>query len=127
LQTTATGPTAGARPQPCKDEENKGVGFQPCKVQEQVKMQVEDFNLAKLKQTIENSKNKTSEEELRGPTAVVGPQLCKVEANNNKKHLANQQTIEQATTNEPIMSLDNNIGQIHYIQDCIQKFEENVL
>jgi hypothetical protein len=57
LQSAATFPTAGAGPQPCKVEANKGARFQPCKVQEQVELRVQDFNLAKLKQT-RASKNK---------------------------------------------------------------------
>jgi hypothetical protein len=88
---------------------------------------VQDFNLAKLKQTRASNKQQTSEKAPRRPTAPVGPQLCKVEANNNKQHPTNQRTNKQATTNEPLMPLDNNIGQIHCIQDCIQKMEGNVL
>jgi hypothetical protein len=34
----------------------------------------------------------TSEQPRRGPTAIVGCQLCKVESNNNNKHRTNQQT-----------------------------------
>jgi hypothetical protein len=56
-------------------------------VQEHVELRVQDFNLAKLKQT---RQEKTSEKAPRGPTAAVGPQLCKVEANNNKQHPTNQ-------------------------------------
>jgi hypothetical protein len=110
--------------QPCKVEANKGAGFQPCKVQEQVELWVQDFNLAKLKQTRASNKQQTSEQAPRGPTAAAGPQLCKVEANNNKQH---PRTNEQATTSEPVMSVENNIAQIHCRQDCIQKSEENVL
>jgi hypothetical protein len=77
-------------PQPCKVEANKGAGFQPCKVQEQVELRVQDFNPGKLKQTRESNKQQTSQQAPRGPTVVARPQLCKVEANNNKQHPTNQ-------------------------------------
>jgi hypothetical protein len=35
-------------------------------------------------------KQKTSEQAQRGPNAATGPQLCKVESNNNKQHPLNQ-------------------------------------
>jgi len=70
---------------------------------------VKDFNLAKLKQTRARKKQQTCEQTPRGPTAT-GPQLCKVEAKNNKQHPRNQQ-----------------IAQIHCIQDCLQKMEKNIL
>jgi hypothetical protein len=90
VQTATTGPTADAGNQPCKVEANKGAGSQPCKVQEQVELRVQDFNLAKLKQTRASNKQQTSEQAPRGPTAAAGPQLCKVESNNNKQHPTNQ-------------------------------------
>jgi hypothetical protein len=74
-------------------------------VQEQVKLQVQDFNLAKLKQTREINKQQTNEKAPRGPTVAAGPQLCKVEANNNKHHPGNQRTSEQATTSEPMKNI----------------------
>jgi hypothetical protein len=96
-------------------------------VKEQVELWVQDLNLAKLNQTRASIKQQTSEQAPRGPTATAGPQFCKVEANNNKQHPLNQRTGEQATTNELVMLVDNNISHIHSIQDCIQKLEENVL
>jgi hypothetical protein len=42
-------------------------------VKEQVELQVQDFNLAKLKQTRERNKQQTSEQAPRGPTAAAGP------------------------------------------------------
>jgi len=78
LQSETICPTVGVGPQPCKVEAIKGVGFQPCKVQEQFKLRVQDFNLAKLKQTRASSKQQTSEKAPRGPIVAVGPQLCKV-------------------------------------------------
>ena len=66
---------------------------------------MQDLNLAKLKQTRESNKQQTSEQAPRGPTAAARPQLCKVEANNNKQHPANQGTIEQASTIEPVKNI----------------------
>jgi hypothetical protein len=51
---------------------------------------MQDLNLAKLKQTRATSKQQTSEQAPRGPGAAAGPQLCKVESNNNKQHPPNQ-------------------------------------
>jgi hypothetical protein len=51
---------------------------------------MEDPNLANLKQTRESNKTQTSEQAPKGPTIAAGPQLCKVESNNNKKHPSNQ-------------------------------------
>jgi hypothetical protein len=51
---------------------------------------MQDPNLAKLKQTRASNKQQTSEQAPRGPTAAAGPQLCKVESNNNKQHPMNQ-------------------------------------
>jgi hypothetical protein len=51
---------------------------------------MQDPNLAKLKKTRASSKQQTNEQEPRGPTAAAGPQLCKVESNNNKQHQTNQ-------------------------------------
>ena len=78
---------------------------QACKLQQQVQLQMQDPNLEKLKQTRESNKQQTSEKAPTGPTAAAGPQLCKVEANNNKQHLANQRTNEQATTSEPMKNV----------------------
>jgi hypothetical protein len=80
-----------------------------------------------LKQTRARSKQQTSEQAPRGPTATTGPQLFKDEENNNKQHLAKKRTREQIATSEAVISVDNNISQIHYIKDSIQKLEENVL
>jgi hypothetical protein len=61
---------------------------------------MQDPNLAKLKQTRESNKQQTSEQVPKGPTAAAGPQLCKVESNNNKQHPANQRaSINQSTRN----------------------------
>jgi hypothetical protein len=51
---------------------------------------MQDLNLAKLKQTRASNKQQTNEQAPRGPTAAAGPQLCKVESNNNKQHPTNQ-------------------------------------
>jgi hypothetical protein len=61
-------------------------------VQEEVELWVRDFNLAKLKQTRQKNKQQTSEKSPRGPTVTARPKLCKVEANKNKQHPANQRT-----------------------------------
>jgi hypothetical protein len=53
---------------------------------------MQDPNLAKLKQTRARNKQQPSEQAQRGPTAAVGPQLCKVESNTNKQHQMNQWT-----------------------------------
>jgi hypothetical protein len=66
---------------------------------------VQDFNIAKLKQTRASRKQKTSEKEPRGPTAAVGPQLCKVEENNNKQLTTNERTNERPTTSEPVKNI----------------------
>jgi len=50
---------------------------------------MQDPNLSKLKQTRESNKQKTNEQVPKSPTAVAGPQLCKVESNNNKHHPMN--------------------------------------
>jgi hypothetical protein len=60
-------------------------------VKEQFELGVQDFNLAKLKQTRESNKQKISEQTPRGTTAAARPQLCKVESNNNNQHPMNQQ------------------------------------
>jgi hypothetical protein len=90
LQTVATGPIADAGHQPCKVEANKGAGFQPCKMQEQVELRVQDFNLAKLKQTRANRKKKPVSKHQDVQLHAARPQLCKVEENNNKQHPTNQ-------------------------------------
>jgi hypothetical protein len=63
---------------------------QPCKLQQRVQLSMHDPNLAKLKKTRASNKQQTSEQAPRGQTAAVGPQLYKVESNNNKQHQANQ-------------------------------------
>ena len=105
LQSETICPTVGVGPQPCKVEANKGAVFWPCKVQEQVKLQVQGFNLVNLKQTRANNKQQTSEKSPRGPTAAAGPQLCKFEANSNKKNPTNQRTNDKATTSEPVKNI----------------------
>jgi hypothetical protein len=71
LQTATTGPTADAKP-----------------------------NLAKLKLTKASNKQQTNEQAPKGPTAAIGPQLCKVDANNNNQHQANQGArINESTKN----------------------------
>jgi hypothetical protein len=50
---------------------------------------MQDPNLAKLKQTTTSNKQQTNEQAPRGPNAAAGPQLCKVESNNNKQHRTN--------------------------------------
>jgi hypothetical protein len=90
VQTATIGPIADIGNQPCKVEANKGAGSQPCKVQEWVKLRVQDFNLAKLKQTIASNKQQTNEKAPRGPIIAAGPQFFKVESKNNKQHPTNQ-------------------------------------
>jgi hypothetical protein len=67
---------------------------------------MQDPNLAKLKQTRASNKQQTSEQAPKGPTAAAGPQLCKVESNNNKQHPTNQ----GASTNQPT----RNVGEEQY-------------
>ena len=61
-----------------------------CKLQQQVQLRMQGPNLAKLKQTRESNKQKTSEQAPRRPITAARPLLCKVESNNNKKHPADQ-------------------------------------
>jgi hypothetical protein len=95
-----------------------------CKLQQQVQLRMQDPNLAKLKQTRASNKQQTSEQVPRGPTAAAGPQLCKVESNNNKQHPTNQRaSINQST---------RNVGEEQYCPNSLQtrlykKMEENVL
>jgi hypothetical protein len=65
------------------------------KLQQRVQLQMQDPNLAKLKETRASNKQQNNEQAPKGPTAVAGPQLCKVESNNNKKH---HRTNEKAST-----------------------------
>jgi hypothetical protein len=46
-----------------------GAGLEPCKVKKQFQLQVQDSNLAKLKQKKSRSKQKTNEKAPTGPTA----------------------------------------------------------
>ena len=87
MNNIIVGPIAGAR-------------LEHRKVKKKLQLRVQDSKLAKLKQTKENIKQQTSEQVPTCPTAGVGPQPYKVEPNNNKQQLTNQQTIEQATTSE---------------------------
>jgi hypothetical protein len=50
---------------------------------------MQDPNPVKLKKTRASNKQQTNEQVPRGPTAIAGPQFCKVESNNNKKHPVN--------------------------------------
>jgi hypothetical protein len=69
-------------------------------MKQQVQLRMQDPNLAKLKQTRASNKQKNSEQEPRSPTTTAGPQLCKFESNNNKKHPMNQRArIDQSTRN----------------------------
>jgi hypothetical protein len=72
------------------NEERQKRSSKPRKLQQQVQLRMQDPNLAKLKQTRASNKQQTSEQAPRGPTAAAGPQLCKVESNNNKQHRTNQ-------------------------------------
>jgi hypothetical protein len=72
-----------------------GAGFEPCKVQKQLQLWVQDSNLAKLKQTKASSKQQTSEQAPTGPTAGAGLQPCKVEPNNNKQQPTNQEPMNK--------------------------------
>jgi hypothetical protein len=83
-----------------------------CKLQQQVQLRMQDPNLAKLKQTRASNKQQTNEQVPRGPTAAAGPQLCKVESNNNKQHPANQRaSINQST---------RNVGEEQYCPNSLQ-------
>ena len=54
---------------------------------------MQDPNHAKLKKTRARSKQQTSEQAPRGLTVAAGPQLLKVESNNNKQHQTRQRKI----------------------------------
>ena len=73
---------------------------------------MQDPNLTKLKQTRASNKQQTSEQTPGGPIAAAGPQLCKVESNNNKQHPTNQRaSINQST---------NNSGDEQYCSNSLQ-------
>jgi hypothetical protein len=72
-----------------------GAGLEPCKVQKNLQLPVQDPNLAKLKQTKASNKQQTSEQARTGPTAGARPQPCKIEPNNKKQQPTNQRTSEQ--------------------------------
>lgn len=85
LQSARTGRTAGAGLQSCKVEANKRKQEQttnnkPVSKHQEVQLQLQDLNFAKLKKTTISSIQRTN---------------------------------EQATTSEPVMSVENNIAQIH--------------
>jgi hypothetical protein len=83
-----------------------------CKLQQHVQLRMQDPNPAKLKQRRASDKQQTSEQVRRGPTAAAGPQLCKVESNNNKQHPANQR---QASTKST-----RNVGEEQYCPNLLQ-------
>jgi hypothetical protein len=91
---------------------------QPCKLQQQVQLMdaVEDLNLAKLKQTskVEATNNKPVNKHQEVQLQLQDLNFAKL---NQTTISSIQRTNEQASTSEPVMSVKNNIAQIHCRQD----------